>query len=41
MDLLELECLARVARAPKRGWEYVIHLLHLATLPAWLHGTET
>ena len=41
MDFLELECLSRVAQSPKHGWEYAIHLLHLATLPTWLHGTET
>lgn len=41
VDLLELERLAMAAQSPKQGWEYGIHLLHLAVLPTWLHGTET
>lgn len=41
MGLLELECLSRVAQSPKDGWESVTHLLGLATIPAWLHGTES
>lgn len=40
MDLLELECLARVAQTPKRGWVCVIHLLPLARLPTVPRGTD-
>lgn len=41
VDLLELERLAMAAPSPKHGWERGVHLLHLATLPTWLYGTET